>query len=337
MPGDTLGLNINSKGVQQNSFDAIVIGVRAYNTNERMKFHQPKLIEYVNNGGTVVMQYNTNQKLLTTDLGPYPFKLSRERVTVARCGRVGRKRELRCDLLKRELAPDFEHEHLALLAREMADRAAERDELLVVRGSGKTVQAQQTPVEDHQLAERILENLAVGGSVASRRDDCTAQVQQLAARVLFDLQPKIRTVHRDRRELRVTVQHPVLFQNIGVLHGEDVGGPLPLFRSEDQRRPVTIGDTITVTFTVRNDAQEEIDVPNMTSGSIYVSGPSFNYQRVIASQSPPGTTSTPSTCHPARAISAHNAPPPAPISIARPGLVRRSRLATSFVRSIAAE
>lgn len=64
------------------TFDAIVIGVRAYNTNERMKFHQPKLLEYVNNGGTVVMQYNTNQKLLTTDLGPYPFKLSRDRVTV---------------------------------------------------------------------------------------------------------------------------------------------------------------------------------------------------------------------------------------------------------------
>lgn len=64
------------------TFDGIVIGVRAYNTNERMKFHQPKLLEYASNGGTVVMQYNTNQKLLTTDLGPYPFKLSPDRVTV---------------------------------------------------------------------------------------------------------------------------------------------------------------------------------------------------------------------------------------------------------------
>ncbi len=62
-------------------FDAVVIGVRAYNTLERMKFHHAKLLDYAKNGGTVVVQYNTNQKLSADELGPYKLKLGRERVT----------------------------------------------------------------------------------------------------------------------------------------------------------------------------------------------------------------------------------------------------------------
>ena len=46
-------------------YDAIVTGVRAYNTRKRLKLAQPKLLEYVNNGGTLVVQYNTLQELLT--------------------------------------------------------------------------------------------------------------------------------------------------------------------------------------------------------------------------------------------------------------------------------
>jgi hypothetical protein len=39
------------------------------------------LMQYVQNGGTLVMQYNTLQDLSTTKLGPYPFSLSGDRVT----------------------------------------------------------------------------------------------------------------------------------------------------------------------------------------------------------------------------------------------------------------
>ena len=63
-------------------YDAIVTGVRAYNTRKRLKGAQPKLLDYVNNGGTMVVQYNTQQELVTDNLGPYPFKLSNDRVTV---------------------------------------------------------------------------------------------------------------------------------------------------------------------------------------------------------------------------------------------------------------
>lgn len=62
-------------------YDAVIVGIRAYNTNERIKFQQPKLMEYVENGGTVIVQYNTAHRLKTKDLGPFPFKLSRKRVS----------------------------------------------------------------------------------------------------------------------------------------------------------------------------------------------------------------------------------------------------------------
>ncbi|MEQ6118298.1 PIG-L family deacetylase [Reichenbachiella sp. MALMAid0571] len=62
--------------------DAVIVGIRAYNTRERMKFHQDKLMKYVENGGTMIVQYNTNHRLNTKELGPYPFQLSRDRVTV---------------------------------------------------------------------------------------------------------------------------------------------------------------------------------------------------------------------------------------------------------------
>ncbi|WP_103865621.1 PIG-L family deacetylase [Aquimarina sp. I32.4] len=63
-------------------FDAIVVGIRAYNTIEELKFKQQYLLEYVKNGGNLIIQYNTNRRLKVTDnLGPYPLELSRDRVT----------------------------------------------------------------------------------------------------------------------------------------------------------------------------------------------------------------------------------------------------------------
>lgn len=61
--------------------DAIVMGIRAYNTKDDLKIHHAKLMEYVQNGGTLVVQYNTNGDLAVKDLAPYPLKISRARVT----------------------------------------------------------------------------------------------------------------------------------------------------------------------------------------------------------------------------------------------------------------
>lgn len=62
-------------------FDAVVLGVRAYNTKDELFFHQPALFEYVQRGGTLVTQYNTSFGNETPILAPYPLKLSRQRVT----------------------------------------------------------------------------------------------------------------------------------------------------------------------------------------------------------------------------------------------------------------
>ncbi|HUH33395.1 MAG TPA: PIG-L family deacetylase [Daejeonella sp.] len=62
-------------------FDAIISGIRAYNVNNRLKYVQKKLMDYVKNGGTYLVQYNVSNPLVLTDIGPYPFKISRDRVT----------------------------------------------------------------------------------------------------------------------------------------------------------------------------------------------------------------------------------------------------------------
>lgn len=62
-------------------FDAVVIGIRAYNTVEDLKFKQQILFDFVKQGGNMIVQYNTNRRLKTKDLAPYPLELSRDRVT----------------------------------------------------------------------------------------------------------------------------------------------------------------------------------------------------------------------------------------------------------------
>lgn len=62
------------------AFDAVIIGIRAYNTLPRMQVIHPILMDYVYNGGTVITQYNTS--IRDVPLGPYPLQISRDRVTV---------------------------------------------------------------------------------------------------------------------------------------------------------------------------------------------------------------------------------------------------------------
>lgn len=62
-------------------YDAIITGVRAYNTQPRLRYWQPRLLEYVKNGGVLLIQYNTSGGLVSNQLGPFSFSLSRDRVT----------------------------------------------------------------------------------------------------------------------------------------------------------------------------------------------------------------------------------------------------------------
>lgn len=62
-------------------YDAIITGIRIYNINDRMLYIQPKLLNYVKNGGTLVEQYNVSSGLKLSNIGPYPFQITRDRVT----------------------------------------------------------------------------------------------------------------------------------------------------------------------------------------------------------------------------------------------------------------
>ncbi|MCE7040341.1 PIG-L family deacetylase [Dyadobacter sp. CY312] len=63
-------------------FDAVILGVRAYNILERLKVTNSVLLKYVENGGNLIVQYNSDEGLLLKDFGPYPFTVSKNRVTV---------------------------------------------------------------------------------------------------------------------------------------------------------------------------------------------------------------------------------------------------------------
>jgi LmbE family N-acetylglucosaminyl deacetylase len=63
-------------------YDAVVLGVRAYNVLERLKTQQAQLLKYVENGGTMVVQYVVNRGMVMPEIGPYPLTLSADRVTV---------------------------------------------------------------------------------------------------------------------------------------------------------------------------------------------------------------------------------------------------------------
>lgn len=84
---ETLGYNVDLLDLEKindtdlNNYDAIITGIRAYNTEEELKFINPKLIAYVKQGGRLVVQYNVSFGLVTEEIGPYPFKISRNRVT----------------------------------------------------------------------------------------------------------------------------------------------------------------------------------------------------------------------------------------------------------------
>jgi LmbE family N-acetylglucosaminyl deacetylase len=63
--------------------DAVVLGVRALNTNDRIRYFMPDLLKFVENGGTMIVQYNTNfeMEIDPDKFSPYPLSVSRDRVT----------------------------------------------------------------------------------------------------------------------------------------------------------------------------------------------------------------------------------------------------------------
>jgi hypothetical protein len=76
---------IDPKTISEGSleqFDAVIMGIRAYNTVEELSVKQTALLNYVRKGGNMIVQYNTNRRLIVEEnLAPYELKLSRKRIT----------------------------------------------------------------------------------------------------------------------------------------------------------------------------------------------------------------------------------------------------------------
>ncbi len=64
-------------------FDVVVTGIRAYNIHPWLSSKNIILMQYVEGGGVLVDQYNTNnfQGTLKAAMGPYPFTVTRNRIT----------------------------------------------------------------------------------------------------------------------------------------------------------------------------------------------------------------------------------------------------------------
>ncbi|RRQ48574.1 PIG-L family deacetylase [Maribacter algicola] len=64
-------------------YDAVVLGIRAYNVVNELSFKQRYILDYAKNGGTVIVQYNTAGRWADQfeNIAPYELQISRDRVT----------------------------------------------------------------------------------------------------------------------------------------------------------------------------------------------------------------------------------------------------------------
>ena len=86
---EQMGYDVNiltEKELSRNSlekFDAIITGVRAYNTNEWLNRYYDKLMKYVSDGGNLIVQYNTSNNIgpVRAKISPYNLNITRTRIT----------------------------------------------------------------------------------------------------------------------------------------------------------------------------------------------------------------------------------------------------------------
>lgn len=75
-------IDINrTTNVSLDQYKTIIVGIRALNVLEHMTINYEKLLQYVKRGGNLIIQYNTSHRLKVDQVGPYPIKLSRKRIT----------------------------------------------------------------------------------------------------------------------------------------------------------------------------------------------------------------------------------------------------------------
>jgi LmbE family N-acetylglucosaminyl deacetylase len=77
---EQIGVNVQMLGEQElatgnlDQFDVIIIGIRAYAVRDDLKAYNRRLLDYVERGGNLIVQYQT-QEFDAAPFGPYPYKL----------------------------------------------------------------------------------------------------------------------------------------------------------------------------------------------------------------------------------------------------------------------
>ncbi|MBS1993818.1 MAG: PIG-L family deacetylase [Cyanobacteria bacterium SZAS LIN-3] len=92
--GDSLAENLQEMGYKVKALDdaklkqedlnglaAVVLGVRAFNVRDSIGTAMPLLLQYVDGGGTLIVQYNRPDKLKAEKIAPYRLHISADRVT----------------------------------------------------------------------------------------------------------------------------------------------------------------------------------------------------------------------------------------------------------------
>lgn len=62
-------------------YNVVITGIRAYNVVNTLAIKQNVLLDFVKNGKTMIVQYNTMGDFVTPNFSPFPLKISRDRVT----------------------------------------------------------------------------------------------------------------------------------------------------------------------------------------------------------------------------------------------------------------
>lgn len=75
-------INPNEISIEKlQQYDAVILGIRAFNVIDELKYKNKILFQYVENGGNLIVQYNTTNNLVTKEIAPFNLELSRDRVT----------------------------------------------------------------------------------------------------------------------------------------------------------------------------------------------------------------------------------------------------------------
>ncbi|MEC5158370.1 PIG-L family deacetylase [Chryseobacterium sp. MP_3.2] len=71
----------NWNAAQLQNYDVLILGIRAFNTQPELAMINQDLWKFVENGGLIINQYNTNRGLLTIDIAPFSLKLGSGRIS----------------------------------------------------------------------------------------------------------------------------------------------------------------------------------------------------------------------------------------------------------------